>query len=334
MKTLAGNIAIFVPHSGCPQQCSFCNQRTISGTMSIPTGETAYNICKEALETLPERVGKVEIAFFGGSFTAVKREYMLELLQAVNPFLNDERVIGIRCSTRPDAIDDERLDILKKYGVTAIELGAQSMDSEVLSLNKRGHTAEDVINASRLIKEYGFSLGLQMMTGLFGSTEETDIASAEKLAALEPDTIRIYPTVVLKHTDLYEYQRMGLYKAPDVEETLPRLIRIRKIFKDKNITIIRTGLHASETMEEDIVGGCYHQALGELCINAEILEEIKEKLKNIDTKDIHIVVNPRKYSMVVGQKKRNIQKLTEMGYSVQVTHGDTNMNETYILKAK
>ncbi len=331
MKTLAGNIAIFVPHSGCPQQCSFCNQKTISGTVNIPTGITAYAICKEALENLPKRVGEVEIAFFGGSFTAIKREYMLELLQAVNSFLNDERVKGIRISTRPDAIDDEHLQILKQYGVTAIELGAQSMDNEVLRINKRGHTEQDVVNASRLIKSYGFSLGLQMMTGLYRATEETDIQTAQKIAMLNPDTVRIYPTVVLKHTDLCDFMKQGLYNPPNVDETLPRLVKIRKIFEKNNIKIIRVGLHASETMETDIVGGCYHQALGELCVNEEVYEDILSQLSKIDKKEITITVNPKGYSKVVGQKKRNIDRLVDKGYKVTIIQGTNDMNEMFAL---
>ncbi|MEG2073436.1 MAG: radical SAM protein, partial [Angelakisella sp.] len=168
MNAVSGNIAIFVPHSGCPQQCSFCNQKTISGTQNPPTGEEAAQLCKDALAGLPTHQGQVEIAFFGGSFTAIPREYMMELLAAVQPYLSDSRVKGIRLSTRPDAIDRRRLDILQSYGVTAIELGAQSMDDRVLAMNRRGHTAQSVRDASALIKEYGFSLGLQMMTGLYG----------------------------------------------------------------------------------------------------------------------------------------------------------------------
>ncbi|MEG1777968.1 MAG: radical SAM protein, partial [Angelakisella sp.] len=265
MNAVSGNIAIFVPHSGCPQQCSFCNQKTISGTQNPPTGEEAAQLCKDALAGLPTSLGQVEIAFFGGSFTAIPREYMMELLAAVQPYLSDSRVKGIRLSTRPDAIDRRRLDILQSYGVTAIELGAQSMDDRVLAMNRRGHTAQSVRDASALIKEYGFSLGLQMMTGLYGADEASDYATGLELCALSPDTVRIYPTVLLEGTQLAEEFRRGSYTPPTVEQTIPLCVRLLELFESRHIKIIRLGLQASETLSAQVLGGCYHPALGELC---------------------------------------------------------------------
>ena len=163
------NVAIFIPHVGCPHLCSFCNQRNISGENSIPTGEDVKNICFSAINEITDK-SNAEIAFFGGSFTAIDRTYMIELLSAASEFVGKGKFKGIRISTRPDYIDDEVLYILKKYGVTSIELGAQSMSDRVLEANERGHSAEDVRKASLLIKEHGFELGLQMMVGLYQST--------------------------------------------------------------------------------------------------------------------------------------------------------------------
>ena len=162
---------------------------------------------EQALLHLGGRAGNTEIAFFGGSFTAIDRFYMLSLLEAAKPYLS--RFHGIRLSTRPDYIDEEVLALLKAYGVTAIELGAQSMDNSVLELNQRGHTAEDVINAARLIRSHGFSLGLQMMTGLYGAAPETDIATAEQFIAIHPDTVRVYPTVIMRGTELATLYQNG-----------------------------------------------------------------------------------------------------------------------------
>ena len=162
-----GNISVFVPHIGCPQKCSFCNQNTITGSHSVPTPDDVKNAVETALLKTEY---EYEIAFFGGSFTAIERAYMISLLETAKPYIESGKIKGIRCSTRPDAIDDEVLSLLKSYGVTAIELGAQSMNDAVLSANLRGHTADDVRNASRLIKKYGFELGLQMMTDLYLST--------------------------------------------------------------------------------------------------------------------------------------------------------------------
>ena len=168
------NLSIFVPHAGCPNQCSFCDQRSISGTQNPPTAEEVSALCDEFLPK--EKGDDYEIAFFGGSFTAIDREYMLQLLKAAYPFVQQGRAAGIRISTRPDCISTEILDILKQYGVTSIELGAQSMQDDVLKVNLRGHTEEDVVKASCLIKQYGFSLGLQMMTGLYGQKNYMEYA--------------------------------------------------------------------------------------------------------------------------------------------------------------
>lgn len=179
------NISVFVPHVGCPHKCSFCDQRTISGAQSLPRGNYVRQVCEQALREVrsPE---DTEIAFFGGSFTAVPRDYMLELLEAAREYVGEGKFRGIRCSTRPDCISTEVLELLKGFGVTAIELGAQSMKDEVLAANERGHTAQDVVNASRLIKDYGFELGLQMMTGLYKSSLADDMETARKIADLAP----------------------------------------------------------------------------------------------------------------------------------------------------
>ena len=167
------NIAFFIPHIGCPNKCSFCNQNSISGANDIPHEKDVVDVLSNALKSLDEdKLSNTEIAFFGGSFTAIDRDYMLELLSAANRFVGKDKFSGIRISTRPDAIDDEVLALLKQYGVTAIDLGAQSMDGEVLEKNFRGHSVEDVVNASKLIQKYRFSLGLQMMTGLYCDTAQ------------------------------------------------------------------------------------------------------------------------------------------------------------------
>ncbi|WP_308753821.1 radical SAM protein, partial [uncultured Anaerotruncus sp.] len=174
------NLAVFVPHAGCPRRCSFCSQKSISGAREAPTGESVSALCAESARSLAGADTDAEIAFFGGSFTAIDRAYMLELLEAAAPFVGGA-FRGIRVSTRPDAVDGEVLDLLRRYGVTAVELGAQSMDDGVLMKNRRGHTAADVERAARLVREAGFELGLQMMTGLYGSDEARDFRTAERL---------------------------------------------------------------------------------------------------------------------------------------------------------
>ena len=196
------NISIFVPHLGCPHQCSFCNQKHITGCSILPHAKDVDEAVEIAKKSKKYDPNNTEIAFFGGSFTSIDPLYMTELLEAAYTHVENGSVAGIRISTRPDCINKEILYSLKNYGVTAIELGAQSMVDSVLVANNRGHLSCDVVTSSHLIKDYGFSLGLQMMIGLYESSKELDIYTAQKIIELQPDTVRIYPTITLKNTYL------------------------------------------------------------------------------------------------------------------------------------
>ena len=259
-----------------------------------------------------------EIAFFGGSFTAVDREYMLSLLESANPYLKD--FAGIRISTRPDNIDRDVLLLLKEYGVSAIELGAQSMNDDVLSLNDRGHNSDSVRNASVLIKEYGFSLGLQMMTGLYGSSRDIDLQTAREFIALGPDTVRIYPTVILKNTKLEKLYISGAYVPDTLDETVNICSELISLFEENNIAVIRVGLHSSETVEGAMLAGGYHPALRELCENRIFYNIIKEKLAadNIPAGRIIISSPPSAVSKITGQKRTNLAQLKAEGYIAKV----------------
>ena len=310
-----GNISIFVPHLGCPQQCSFCNQKTITGKEKQPTSEDVVS----AVETALKRKGfEYEIAFFGGSFTAIDREYMLSLLEAAGNYVKNGRVSGIRISTRPDFIDKEILEILKKHGVTSIELGAQSMDDEVLKANLRGHTAADVENASKLIKEYGFELGEQMMTGLYKDSDEKAIETAKKLIALKPVTVRIYPTVVLKNTFLAELFEKEIYKPQTVDDAAELCTKLLPLFEEADIKVIRLGLHASDDIKKNMVAGAYHEAFGEIVESRIMLN----KILKYPPGSYEITVNPRSISKLKGNQKRNIYFLIEEGYNIKITQTD------------
>ena len=306
-----GNISIFVPHIGCPQKCSFCNQNTITGQSDAPTARDVVNAVETALKT---EGYEFEIAFFGGSFTAIDRDYMLSLLKAAKPYVESGAVTGIRCSTRPDCVDIETLEILKEYGVTAIELGAQSMDDGVLLKNLRGHTAEDVRQASGLIKEYGFELGLQMMTGLYGSTRELDIYTARELIASEPKTVRIYPTVVLKNTYLARLLERGKYVPDTIEETVSLCAELVLMFEEAGIKIIRLGLHSSDDVKENMLGGGYHESLGELVQSRIILNKILEN----PVGDYTVYIHEKSLSKLKGNKKPNITALENAGYRIEI----------------
>lgn len=306
-----GNISIFVPHIGCPQKCSFCNQNTITGQSVAPTANDVASAVETALKT---EGYEFEIAFFGGSFTAIDRAYMRSLLEAAKPYVESGAVTGIRCSTRPDCVDEETLEILKKYGVTAIELGAQSMDDGVLIKNLRGHTADEVRQASKLIKEYGFELGLQMMTGLYGSTRGLDIDTAREIISLEPKTVRIYPTVVLKNTYLARLLESGKYVPDTLEETVSLCAELVPMFEEAGIKIIRLGLHSSEDVKENMLGGGYHESLGELVQSRILLNKILENPAG----DYTVYINEKTLSKLKGNKKANITALENAGYRIEI----------------
>lgn len=270
----------------------------------------------KAVSDLGDRSKETEIAFFGGSFTAIDRQYMLELLTAAKPFTGVFK--GIRISTRPDCIDDEVLTLLKEYGVTSIELGAQSMDNSVLELNNRGHNAEDVVNASKRIKEFGFSLGLQMMTGLYGSDFDKDIKTAESFIALKPDTVRIYPTVIMKNTDLADFYNSGKFVPYTLDESVELCSRLILMFEREGISIIRLGLHYSDRLVDDSLGDNYHPAFKELCESKIFYNSFIEQTSNLSSKKLDVFINQRSLSKFLGQKKSNIKKLNALGYELTV----------------
>ena len=311
------NVAFFIPHLGCPHQCSFCNQKSISGQSMPPSPEEIADTCRRALREIPaERRADTEIAFFGGSFTAASREYQQRLLEAAASFCGDGGFSGIRISTRPDGISREILDFLKKHPVSAIELGAQSMDNEVLRLNGRGHTAEQTAKASALIRSYGFSLGLQMMTGLYGDSKESTYETAEKIISCRPDTVRIYPTVVIRGTELCRLYEAGLYRPPTVEEAVPLAADLMERFMQAGIRVIRVGLHASRELERDLVAGAYHPAFRELCEGELYLRLALRKLRELGEREAVLWVAPREVSKLVGQGKINRIRMNQAGYHV------------------
>ncbi len=244
---------------------------------------------------------------------------MLALLEATKEYIGYFK--GIRISTRPDCIDKDILNILKHYGVTSIELGAQSMDDNVLLSNKRGHTSQDVVNASLLIKEYGFSLGLQMMTGLYKSNYEKDIYTAEKFIELKPDTVRIYPTITMKNTDLAELYNIGEFIPDTLEESIEICSKLIMMFTKQNINIIRLGLHYSESLIQNSLGDNYHPAFKELCESRIFYNEFLDKAKN--SKNLTVYINDKSLSKFVGQKKSNLNEFIKMGYKIEIKFDNT-----------
>ena len=306
------NIPIFIPHLGCPNQCVFCNQRTISGVKEFNPSD-----CKRIVESVLSTVSEdddVEIAFFGGSFTGIDYDYMVELLKIAYSFIECGKVSSIRCSTRPDYISEKILNTLKKYGVKTIELGLQSSDEEVLRLSKRGHTFIDEKNACELIVNHGFSLVGQMMIGLPGSTLEKEIETARFIIESGAEAARIYPTVVFNDTDLYNMTRNHIYTPLSLDEAVYRSSIVLDQFVDAGLEVIRIGLCASDnlTSPETYFAGPNHPALGELVQSELYYNKILERIKNINLTEpsvLNMYISPGSLSKAVGQRKKNKLRL-------------------------
>ena len=316
------NIPVFIPHLGCPNQCVFCNQKTISGVMEFDVSQLD-SIITETLSTIDVSSSDVEIAFFGGSFTGIDFSLMCQLLSVAYSYVKNGSVSSIRLSTRPDYIDDRILKTLKMYGVKTIELGLQSTSENVLLSCKRGHTALDAQRACRLIREYGFELVGQMMIGLPNSSIEDELNTAEFILKNGATGARIYPTVVLQQTELKTMCLCGDYTPLTVEDAIMRSKEVAKFFIKNNVDIIRVGLCSSENLhsEETYFAGPNHSALGELVYGEVYYDFILDELKSVTEKDLrgkrlNIEVPFGAKSKAIGQKRKNIIRLQELyGFS-------------------
>ena len=308
-----GTVAIFVPNAGCKHRCSFCDQSAITSIKTLPTAESVK-------ETLSGITGEgYEIAFFGGSFTAVPRPYMLELLNAAQPFLDGKKFTRIRISTRPDAIDDEVLAILKDYRVGVIELGAQSTDNEVLAANLRGHSAQDIFESAEQIKQTGFELGLQMMTGLYRSDVQKDLKTADDLLSLKPDCMRVYPTAVFADTLLEKLWQHGEYVPQTVDEAVDICFQIFEKALVHSVPIIRMGLHADFAPDAKPLAGAFHPAFGELVIGEYFFHIFRKTLEKKPPMRYNISIARGMRSAAAGQHRKNLLRLAQLGYHISFT---------------
>lgn len=309
------NIPIFIPHLGCPNNCVFCNQRKISGTLCFDKTNVRREI-DSAIKTIDLENSEVQIAFFGGSFTGIDRNDMIYLLSLAKEYIDMGIISSIRLSTRPDYINDEILDILSFYGVKTIELGIQSMSDKVLSASGRGHSSEISENSCRLIKNYGFELIGQMMTALPGSSPEDEINTAKKLVDLNVDGSRIYPTMVFAETELESMTKKGLYTPPMLDKLIERTEGAFAVFAEAGIPVIRIGLQSSDGLGEadGITYGAYESAMGEMVISRYYYKKL-QSLLNAEGKDklygknLTIYCAPKQTSKIIGQHKENKLKI-------------------------
>ena len=328
-------IPIFVPHLGCPNDCIFCNQKSISGQKKNMTRQEAKNIIETHLKSINKENSLVEIAFFGGSFTAIEEKQQEELLGLAYEYIKNKKVDSIRVSTRPDYINKTILKRLKKYKVKTIELGVQSANDYVLKRANRGHNFEDVKKASKLIRWNGFTLGHQMMVGLPESSRADEINTAKALVKLKPKMVRIYPVLVVKNTKLEQEYENGTYEPLSVVQAVEICKELVRIFDEKNINVIRVGLQNTEEISDpknsksEVVAGPYHPAFRQLVESGMWYDAIVSKIKKltVKAKKVEVTVNPIDINNVIGHKKENVIKLNEL-YNVDlIVKQDKNIKQ-------
>lgn len=318
-------IPIFVPHLGCPNDCTFCNQRQISGQQKNVTPQDVKEMIEYYLGLFKEKEAIKEVAFFGGSFTGIDVTIQNELLSVAYKYIKDGKIDSIRISTRPDYIDRQTLKRLKKFKVKTIELGVQSTNDYILQKCKRGHTYKDVKRASRLIRLYGFKLGHQMMVGLPDSTRLDEMNTARDLVKLKPKMIRIYPVLVIKNTELEQEYLRGEYEPLTLRQAVEICKELNQFFEKKRVKVIRIGLQSTDTIMSSekpgsvVVAGPYHENIRQLVNSSYYYDLINEKIKKINTKakEIKITVNPQLVNEIVGYKRENIEKIKE-NYNLDV----------------
>ena len=328
-------IPIFVPHLGCPNDCIFCNQKSISGQQKMITKEDVKETIEFYLKNIKDKEAQKEVAFFGGSFTGIDPEKQEEFLKTAYEYIKQGKVTSIRISTRPDYIDKTVLKRLKKYKVETIELGVQSANDYILKRSNRGHTFEDVKKASKLIRWYGFKLGHQMMVGLPESTRIDEINTAKELIKLKPKMVRIYPVLVIKNTKLEKECKSGEYTPLTVTQAVETCKELVAMFNKKGIEVIRIGLQNTNEITDpkiegsEVVAGPYHPAFRQLVESGLWYDAIVEKIKklNVKVKKVEVRVNPQDVNNVVGHKRENIQKLKDLYTLDLIVKQDENVKQ-------
>ena len=330
-------IPFFIPHVGCPHVCTFCNQSRITETVGIGHLTPEY-----IASTIKDYVGDSkndkfwEVCFYGGSFSAIDQKLQKQLLKPAYEALQSGLIDSIRCSTRPDAVSDGQLELLCSLGMKTIELGVQSMDDTVLSLAKRGHTSDDVKLAVHQLRQFRFNVGLQILPGLLGDSWFTIIKTAVEIAKLKPDFVRIYPVLVIEHTELVEQYKSGIYTPLSLERALQYCSFLKTWFESNHITVIRTGLQSTEELDtgHSLLAGPYEPAMGELVSNEQWRQRIEYCMNEHteyfgETIKAVVVKYPRSLtSKVRGLKKRNVEYFENMYKDITFTWRENNDIDT------
>ena len=312
-------IPVFISHQGCPHRCVFCDQYTITGK---PEGECLPASVTEVRETVEQWLthsrrrekDAVQVAFYGGSFTGLPTVRQEELLGAVRPYIDAGKVDAIRISTRPDYIDDIVVALLKEYSVSIVELGIQSLDPDVLKASARGHSVSQSEAAVSLLREKGFTVGAQIMCGLPGDTTSRLMATVIKIAALGPDFVRIYPTLVIRGSGLEKLYRSGSYRPLSLPQAVALACRMRDILTQYGIRVVRMGLQPSRELEDKVVAGPYHPAFGELVVSRALFRQARKVLRQNKKGGIKgLTVAAADQSAFRGPNNVNVKRLNVLG---------------------
>jgi histone acetyltransferase (RNA polymerase elongator complex component) len=326
MKVKHYTIPVFVPELACPFRCIYCDQQKISGQQSMPGADEVEGIINKYLASFPKRKKIIEVGFFGGNFTGIPHNMQVKYLLAASGFLKEGKIQGIRLSTRPDYINDQVIQLLKKYNVSTVELGAQSMVEEVLLQSARGHTVADTINASRMIKNAGMRLGLQMMIGLPGDKPEYDLQTATAFVELGANDTRVYPTLVIRGTALEKLFLDGKYVPLEMDEAVRRAADVLKVFQSGGVRVIRMGLHPSEALlgGEELVAGPFHEAFRELVMTQIWADKFAPLMQKSEHKYIEIHISPAQFNFAIGHAAKNKKALLKF-YGIVVFMKDENL---------
>jgi len=310
-------IPIFIPHKGCRNQCAFCNQNSITGINKEPLSQDQLDDVISTYLTYRGTRKSVQISFYGGTFLGLKNEEIQFFLNCAESYIQKGDVDSIRFSTRPDSITPEKLDLIRSFSVKTIEIGAQSLNDQVLKTSLRGNTSQDIKHAVNQLKERGYETGVQLMTGLPGDTDESCLETCRQVIHLKPDFVRIYPTLVIQGSPLADWYRSGAYTPHSLKQSVTLVKNMLLLFKQSGISVIRMGLQAEKDLDSEavVLDGPYHPAFGHLVFSEVAYDDVHEYIKehladeNTHTKTLELTVNSRSHSRFRGQNNENITKL-------------------------
>jgi len=310
-------IPFFISNGGCPHRCSFCNQEISGGddpqelTADYFHGKVRSFLTVAAVGKKPGR--DAEIAFYGGNFTGLAPAEQERLLGMAYRYVEAGTVKQIRISTRPDALDRGAVERLAHFGVRTVEIGAQSLDDEVLAAARRGHTAAAVRGAVNRLKEREMAVILHLMAGLPGDDAGKFAATLTRTAALEPRAVRLHPTLVFTGTALAAAYLQGHYTPLTLPEAVEICREACDFLEGKGIGVIRLGLQDTALMGKPgmVLGGPYHPAFGALVAAARWRKRAFALLAGADIRGRNVVfsIPAGKESVFRGNRNSNIQAL-------------------------